>query len=219
MSYQNNSNQRNSGQKNSNQRNSGSNRNSKPAQNANEYYPLTTTGFGFINFLQEHQSDNGFFTTCSIAAKTGPKSAEVKEYRYFDVTVRGQKTEDLLWDFQDDLMNEQGSAMVEFVLSDIKPKTFYRGNGDLVAGIDAYLIAINRIWLNGEVIYDSSQEQNNINNNNDYQPEQAPRNGQSNNRSAGNQNQRQGSSNARQGDNGSNRNGRSNSNRGGRNVA
>lgn len=213
------SNQRNSNQRNSGQRNFGSNRNSKPNKEVNDYYPLTTNGFGFVNFLKEHSSENGKFTTCTIAAKTGLKSAEVKEYRYFDVVVRGQKTIDLLWDLQDKLMNEQGSAMVEFVLSDVKAKFYPCGNGDLVAGIDAYLIAIKRIWLDGAVIYDSSQEEHNLNNNDDYQPEQAPRNGQSNNRSAGNQNQRQASSNARQAGNGSNRNARSNSNRGGRNVA
>ncbi len=128
----------------------------------NEFFNLKTTGIGYVNYLEERESskDGELFTTCTIAALVGPKNAEKRQYRYINVVVVGEETLDLLWSYQQAL-EEERKVLVRFCVNDIKAKAFKRDKNEIDASLQATLYAIEKIWLDGELDYTSSEDTDN----------------------------------------------------------
>lgn len=109
-----------------------------------------------MNNLQERQNQTtgDFFTVCIIAILVGPKNAEKRQYRYVDVTVVGQKTIDLLWQYEQDLVDKR-NVLIKFCMSDIEANAYQRQDGELGVSLKSHLYAIGKIWVDNEVTYES----------------------------------------------------------------
>lgn len=156
---------------------------------ANDNAYIITTGFGYVNYLQERESKKGTFTSCLVRLATGSKTKGTREYRELDVIVSGEQTENLLWKYQDEIADPECNIYFKLRFSDLKPKWFER-DGETVAGIDSYLYGIEKIWIDGELEYEYSAEAKDQNSDDDEeQQDERPRKGQSNSRGSNRQSQ------------------------------
>lgn len=156
-------------------------------ENTKKYYALKTTGYGYVNYLEQRQSDRGAFTVCKIAAIVGDAEQQPKQYRYFNVVVSGKAAAELLWQHEQAIIEER-NVFVEFCLHDVKPKAYEKKDGELGATNEAYLIGIDRLWIDAELLFESSYsepiQQQNQRSSNDSSYKKSAHNGHKNNRSS-----------------------------------
>lgn len=187
------SNQRNNNSKNRRQNNAAN------QQNGNDGFNIVkTTGLGYVSALQEHQSqkDGSYFTSCTIAALSGPKNAEKRQYKYINVYVVGDTAQNLIWQYEQDLLDKK-NVLIQFCMSDIKAKGYLNNQGEACASLNANLYAIEKIWVDKELTYSSQPAsgneatdfEDNANNTGDYQNgydgEQSPPSNKGGSRSTG----------------------------------
>lgn len=146
-------------QSNRNTRNNNRNRNQTNQENEG-FFDLKLTGIAYVNRLAERQSQDGsLFTTCTLAVLIGPKNTEKRQYRYIDVVVIGEKNVDLLWQYEQDIADER-NVMIKFCLSDIQASAYERDDNTLGANLRSKLYAVEKVWVDGELTFESPKPQN-----------------------------------------------------------
>lgn len=145
-------------QNNRNTRNNNSNRNQTNQENEG-FFDLKLTGIAYVNRLAERKSQDGsLFTTCTLAVLIGPKNTEKRQYRYIDVVVMGEKNVDLLWQYEQDIIDER-NVMIKFCLSDIQASAYERDDNTLGANLRSKLYAIEKVWVDNELMFESPKPQ------------------------------------------------------------
>lgn len=118
------------------------------------YYPLTIMGFGYVNYLEERESERGSFTTFRLNALVGDADQSPKQYRSFSVAVTKEELQDILWDFEQDIIDER-NVFIQFSLHDAKATAYEKDDGTLSASINSYLAGIDKLWIDGELMYEA----------------------------------------------------------------
>ncbi|MGX2956089.1 STY4534 family ICE replication protein [Ursidibacter arcticus] len=138
-------------------------------QQAN-YFNLHTHGVGYLSRIREVQpkgKKGNSFLACQIAALTGP--ADELEYRYFDVNVVGKDAEALVRKCEQ-AVEAQKKVLISFVIADLWTDTFtystdskFHKKGDTGVSLKGRLIRIKMIKIDGEVKYQESKKQDEVN--------------------------------------------------------
>ncbi|KAE9541343.1 DUF3577 domain-containing protein [Ursidibacter maritimus] len=136
-------------------------------QTQKNYFNLHTTGFGYLNDIRlvEPKKGNPFYA-CRVAALVGESGSP--EYRYFDMNVIGKETETLIKKCQE-AVEAKKKVLISFVMSDLWVDTFtytadskYHKKGDTGVTLKGRLIRIKMIKIDGEVKYQESKKQDEV---------------------------------------------------------
>lgn len=118
------------------------------------YYSLIVNGCGYVNYLQERESDRGSFTTFRLKVLVGDADQSPKQYRSFSVMVTKDELQDILWNYEQAILDER-NVFIKFCLSDANPQAYEKEDGTLAASINSYLIGIEKLWIDGELMYEA----------------------------------------------------------------
>lgn len=143
--------------------NSRSNQAQNPQQNngGNQQNNITVpriNGLGYVRDLKEHQSpeDGSYFTTCTVAAIDSTKNSTKPQYSYIHVFVVGDEAQDLIWQYQEAIRAKR-KVLIQFRMSGIQAKGYLTQKGEARASLNSNLYAIEKIWLEQDLVYTSAQ--------------------------------------------------------------